>query len=108
MDKYEIAQEVYNEYWKNNEKVSLGNWRGFLSEKTKPKDPLFEKFVEFWCIDGNNVTTQREWKRFKEIFKDELKGTQGLDAFHKWWVSSNGINTEVSEKIEEIQERLEK
>lgn len=121
MSKYKEALELW-EYYQNADLSDMGHpdFDDWLKEQDKPKDPLFEKFEKFvmMYIDGNYDFSQEDdvvlmFDGLKKFFKEELKGTRGLDfvragilerkARGEATVSCNGVLHEIGL----LEERLE-
>ena len=72
----------------NARRVTNGLLDKYYDKYLKPKDPLFEKFETFhrWYYTARfNVDSAAKelYPKFKEIFKEELNGTKGLDYLEK-------------------------
>ena len=79
----------------------------YYLENLKPKDKMFEKFEEllryYICVGYKHDEC---YTKFKEIFKDELNGTKGLDEAIEY------VNTSAQSycplgKLKAIKSRLE-
>ena len=78
-NKYQIAQEAFQE-WKDFLLENPGvNFDEYLKDKVKPKDEMFEKFKRGWeCYKLCEVGFA--YKQIKgDIFGPDLNGTRGLD-----------------------------
>jgi len=110
MDKedYETALKVFNKW--HSTSVG-GNFHSFLKEKTKPEDPLFEKFKKLYCdVMGRDLNLGHHFIKFKEIFADELNGTRGLDEAMEFFgshYSGNWPPDSIAEKLKDIKAKLE-
>jgi len=69
----------------------------YSSEHLKPKDPLFEKwkgFAEDWVDERQTGWVTFSYDAFKELFADELNGTNGLDyAIEHYKLNNVGLNS---------------
>lgn len=107
-DKYKIAQEVWEE-WERRAMSAPYFYEDWLKDKTKPKDPLFEKSLELGAricghFDLGVIPTEWLVSNIKEIFKDELNGTRGLDEAIEYGKAFGYTNIE---HLKKIKERLE-
>ena len=110
MDKYKIAQEVIEEYDKSNET----DLRKYIEEKTKPADPLFEKWKDFcddyvFEVNATGATLLERFTKFKAVFAQELQGTAALDEFSAWLGSQSDLELplKVYEKYREVKAKRE-
>ena len=80
-NKYQIAQEVVDE-WEGLVKEEFpGNFPNWLKDKAEPKDEMFEKFKEwedFALLNATKMDSVDRYQEFKRLFP-ELNGVRGLD-----------------------------
>ena len=103
-NKYETTLDVFEEWKKTpGEKLWDHSFVKFLTEKTKPEDPLFEK----WTTAPKEIF--QNFALFKEYFADDLNGTRGLDEAITFFKGAHTIViSNVMEKLKEIKAKLEK
>jgi len=66
--------------------------KAYIEKYQTPVDPLWEKWgkmADWWHSPGNKfqslgLYTETAFKKFKELFSDDLNGTRGLDEFNDW------------------------
>ena len=73
------------------------DFKGYYDKYLKPKDPLFEKwkgFAEDWGGECQTGWVTFSYDAFKELFADELNGTNGLDyAIEHYKLNNVGLNS---------------
>ena len=79
LERYQIAQEVMQEYSETEGIKTLNEYRAFINDKTQPVEPLKEKLDKYHEEESLLLNTRDRTKVFKSIFKEELSGTAGLD-----------------------------
>jgi len=83
-EEIETAQKIRGNWRKDiNDPNYRDGFDDYLKDNLKPKDPYFDKYVEFtsyiFNVTANNGFNQiKGYKKFRELFP-ELNGTAGLD-----------------------------
>ncbi len=96
-NKYQIAKEVWDEFYSDDEGNT--NFIRFIEKKMKPVDPLKEKLNSFlhWNVHGTDGLNA--WEKFKEIFKDDLNGTKVLEKVEEGLVSLDNQGTSLPPEV---------
>ena len=118
LERYQIAKKVVDE-WSEDDTECL-DFQKWINDRIKPADPLKEKVTKFlnFRIGLNDVKADDyDIKAFKEIFKEDLNGTNGLKKLIEWGRTPtneeyrNSYDSETAriifEKAEQIKKDLE-
>ncbi len=82
--------------------------RDYNKKYLKPVDPLEEKWTKFLYENCDHITDGSEtFEIFKEIFKDDLNGTKGLDELIEWMRTRDVPMHKVYDRVQEIKKELE-
>lgn len=79
-----------------------------LRDAKKPKDELYEKWLEITNGSEESEHILFNFNKFKNHFKKELSGTRGLDELLKWSEGFEKVDhIDIEREIKKIKSRLE-